>query len=152
MDLSAELEKLIVGHKAAEYIWLAGQRPNPYPALKHASCFVLSSLHEGQPMVLFEAMILGLPIICTDMPGPRDVLQGRYGMIVENSEDGVLGGLAAAELGTIPKEHFEPSEYVESALNQFLTQNLTDSNHAGPRSESAGHYDDLSSHDPRKEL
>lgn len=78
-------------------------------------------------MVLFEAMILGLSIICTDMPGPRDVLQDRYGMIVENSEDGLLGGLAAAELGMVPKEHFEPSAYVESALNQFLTQNLTES-------------------------
>lgn len=124
--LRYELEKLIVGQKASDYIWLAGQRANPYPALKHAHCFVLSSLHEGQPMVLFEAMILGVSIVCTEMPGPRDVLQDRYGLIVENSEDGLLAGLAAAERGELPHEHFDPSTYVASALNQFLTHNLTE--------------------------
>lgn len=122
--LRYELEKLILRQKASGYIWLAGQRQNPYPALQRAQCFVLSSLHEGQPMVLFEAMILGLSIICTEMPGPRDVLQDRFGLIVENSEDGLLGGLTAAGRGTIPSERFEPSDYVESALNQFLTRNL----------------------------
>ncbi|MGP4033796.1 CDP-glycerol glycerophosphotransferase family protein [Pseudarthrobacter sp. 1C304] len=123
--LRYELEKLIQNQKASGYIWLAGQRQNPYPALKHADCFVLSSLHEGQPMVLFEAMILGLSIICTDMPGPRDVLQDRYGLIVENSEDGVLAGLAAAVGGTIPTERFGTSQYVQSALDQFLARNLS---------------------------
>ena len=122
--LRYELEKLIVGHKAAEYIWLAGQRPNPYPALKHASCFVLSSLHEGQPMVLFEAMILGLPIICTDMPGPRDVLQGRYGLVVTNDEDGVLGGLQAAQDGVTPQDVFDAESYAKSALSQFVEANV----------------------------
>jgi CDP-glycerol glycerophosphotransferase len=122
--LRYELEKLIAGHKAAEYIWLAGQRPNPYPALKHASCFVLSSLHEGQPMVLFEAMILGLPIICTDMPGPRDVLQGRYGLIVTNDEDGVVSGLQAAQDGVTPRDVFDSESYAKSALSQFVEANV----------------------------
>jgi CDP-glycerol glycerophosphotransferase len=122
--LRHDLERLIINLGAADFIWLAGQRSNPYPALKHAQCFVLSSLHEGQPMVLFEAMILGLPIVCTEMPGPRDVLQGRYGLIVENSEEGVLAGLVAAENGTIPGEYFDTSEYVDRARNQFLGHNL----------------------------
>ncbi|MGY2746013.1 CDP-glycerol glycerophosphotransferase family protein [Arthrobacter sp. UYCu723] len=122
--LREDLERLIADLGATDFIWLAGQRSNPYPALKHAHCFVLSSLHEGQPMVLFEAMILGLPIVCTDMPGPRDVLQDRYGMIVENSEEGLITGFAAAELGQVPNEYFDTLKYVASARSQFLNHNL----------------------------
>lgn len=34
-----------------------------------ANCFILSSHHEGFPRVLYEAMIFGVPIITTDLPG-----------------------------------------------------------------------------------
>lgn len=122
--LRYELEKLIAVQQASDYVWLAGQRLNPYPALKHAQCFVLPSLHEGQPMVLFEAMVLGLPIVCTEMPGPRDVLQDRYGLMVDNSEAGLLRGLTAAQLGAVPNDHFDTSGYVAGALDQFIKFNL----------------------------
>ena len=39
----------------------------------HARCFVLPSVNEGFPMVLLEAMAYGLPILCSDIPGTRQV-------------------------------------------------------------------------------
>lgn len=39
----------------------------------HARAFVLPSLNEGFPMVLLEAMAYGLPILCSDIPGTRQV-------------------------------------------------------------------------------
>ena len=124
--LRNDLEHQIRTSGADEYIMMAGQRLNPYPALSKASAFVLSSLHEGQPMVLFEAMILGLPIICTDMPGPRDVLQNRFGQIVENSADGLLSGLKALRTDSIPRGLFDSSAYVAEAKSQFMRTTLVE--------------------------
>ena len=39
----------------------------------HARCFVLPSVNEGFPMVMLEAMAYGLPILCSDIPGTRQV-------------------------------------------------------------------------------
>ena len=39
----------------------------------HARCFVLPSVNEGFPMVMLEAMAYSLPILCSDIPGTRQV-------------------------------------------------------------------------------
>ena len=44
--------------------------------------FIMTSKKEGFPMVLLEAKNYGLPIVCFDIPGTRD--------IVKNGEDGFL--------------------------------------------------------------
>ena len=118
--LKADLQNLISRLGAKGYILLAGQRSNPYPALAAADAFIMSSLHEGQPMVLFEAMILGRKIVCTDMPGPRGVLQDKFGMIVENSEEGLVEGLMALSRDAVPSEPFDWQGYVDDATRIFL--------------------------------
>ncbi len=57
---------------------------NPYPYMRRAAVFVLSSSWEGLPTVLIEALALGAPIVSTDCPdGPREILaDGKYGQLV----------------------------------------------------------------------
>lgn len=76
---------------------LLGFTENPYPYLKNADYFVLSSRYEGFPTVLFEAITLKKNIIATDVSGVSEMLEnGKLGMIVENSEEGIYTGMKQA--------------------------------------------------------
>ena len=79
---------------------LPGFVVNPYAFLGRASLFVLSSLWEGSPTVLTEAMALGVPVVATDCPsGPRELLRGgQIAPLVPVSDPEAL---AAAMLDTL---------------------------------------------------
>ena len=68
----------------AEDVSLPGVVDNPIAWFAKSDLFVLSSRCEGQSLVLIEALIAGIPIVCTDCPsGPREVLEnGRFGVLV----------------------------------------------------------------------
>lgn len=57
---------------------------NPWAWMAKSDLFVLSSRWEGFPMVLAEALAVGVPVVATDCPsGPREILEdGRYGTLV----------------------------------------------------------------------
>jgi len=64
---------------------MPGRVNNPYPILKKADIYVLSSRSEGFPVALCEAMGIGLPCISFDCPtGPSDIIKnGKNGILVE---------------------------------------------------------------------
>ena len=81
----------------AETSTLFGFTNNPYPVIKNADFYILSSRYEGFPTVLFEAITLKKRIIATDVSGVREMLEdGKLGLIVENSEDGIYEGMKKA--------------------------------------------------------
>lgn len=47
-------------------IFLKGARKDVLECIKTSSLFVMSSIYEGFPNALLEAMAIGLPVICTD--------------------------------------------------------------------------------------
>ncbi len=78
------LQERVLRSPCAEDIELVGHRDNPYPYMRAADLFVMSSSWEGFGNVLIEAMCLGTPIVATDCPhGPREILEdGRLGCLV----------------------------------------------------------------------
>ncbi len=71
-------------------------KDNIYPYIKNANLYISSSISESFGMSIVEALILGVPIISTNITSLEDIIsQGHEQgvMIVENSYDGVYNGL-----------------------------------------------------------
>ncbi len=80
---------------------------NPWPLMRQAAVLAMSSRFEGLPIVLVEALALGLPIVSVDCPsGPRELLKnGQYGMLVHSSPEELANGLQIVlERETTPAE------------------------------------------------
>lgn len=70
-----ELEELARELQIENDVHFLGFQENPFVYLKNSNVFVMSSLHEGFPNAMAEAMACGLPIVSTDcLSGPREIL------------------------------------------------------------------------------
>lgn len=74
-ELRADLEATVRECGVADRVVMPGFIANPYPLMRNAQMFVLSSNSEGFPNALVESMALGLPVIATNAPsGPSEIL------------------------------------------------------------------------------
>ena len=79
-----EIEDLIYKLDLRANVYMPGFKKNPYKWIKHSALLVSSSLTEGFPNNLLEALCLKTPIVSTDCPGgARELLDnGKWGCIV----------------------------------------------------------------------
>lgn len=81
------LQNLIANLHIEDSFILLGQKQNPYPYIKNADLFALSSRYEGLPTVILEALCLHVPCISTNVAGVASVLKSDFGIITDNNED-----------------------------------------------------------------
>jgi glycosyltransferase involved in cell wall biosynthesis len=81
---SSKLKSLVSKLNLDDDVAMPGFVKNPYPYIKQASAYVLSSAWEGLPTVTIEALALGTPVVATDCPsGSAEILDnGKYGTLV----------------------------------------------------------------------
>ncbi|HEC1885048.1 TPA: CDP-glycerol glycerophosphotransferase family protein [Campylobacter jejuni] len=118
--LREDLENLIRDLKLDKKVFLLGRIFNPFPYLKKADCFVMSSNHEGQPMTLLEALVLDKAIVATDIPGNISVLEGRGGLIVKNSKEGLVNGMEKIINQSTKTFYFNVREYNSQCLKKLV--------------------------------
>ncbi len=87
-----ELERLSAELGINNDVDLPGFQANPYPFMRCAAVFVLSSLYEGLGNVLLEALALGAPVVSTACPvGPDEIItDGVTGLLVPPANDEAL--------------------------------------------------------------
>jgi glycosyltransferase involved in cell wall biosynthesis len=106
----ATLEQYIKNQGLEQRVVLPGFMRNPYPYINNARCLVLSSLHEGFPVILIEALGLGRPVISTDCEtGPREIIvQGENGLLVPTNDVAALAdALDQVCLDDVLHTHFQ---------------------------------------------
>lgn len=94
--LEAELKNWVCSHGLQNVVTLTG-RIEPGQVREYyacADCFALASFAEGMPLVLMEAMAMGVPCVATQIAGIPELLHDeREGLLVAAGDE---VGLAAA--------------------------------------------------------
>ena len=101
---TAQLMTLATELGVAHDVALPGFVVNPFAYMARAAVFALSSINEGLPGVLIQAMACGCPVVSTDCPsGPTEILAGgRYGRLVPPGDAAALAAAIAATLDARP--------------------------------------------------
>ena len=86
--LMMKISIFIKKNNMSNYVFLYGNKENPYPYFKQANLFYIGSYHEAAPMVYAEAMILGCPVLTTKTCSAEELV-GENGFVCENSEAGI---------------------------------------------------------------
>ena len=110
---------------------LLGYRRDVADILAAADIFVLPSHFEGLPMSVIEAMLCALPVVATDIHGPREqVVEGETGLLVPVQDPAALA-TALSRLATDPalrsdmgeaglaraREHFDEHRIIARTLD-----------------------------------
>jgi glycosyltransferase involved in cell wall biosynthesis len=108
------LQALISNAGLSHKFLLSGYRKSAYHYLPHFNVFVLSSLTEGLPITILEAMQAEVPIIATRVGGIPAVLgKGKLGILIEPADPKALADaiirvwsdpVAAMEMGKKARE------------------------------------------------
>ena len=77
----------------------------------HARCFVLPSVNEGFPMVLLEAMAYGLPILCSDIPGTRQVYLPEKDYFKVKNVDSLFAAITRLLDSPNEPQHYDLEKY-----------------------------------------
>ncbi len=79
----------------ADSVVFAGFDINPWKYVRSSHLFVCSSWSEGFSTAATEALIVGTPVCTVEVSGMKEMLgeQNEYGVVTENSEDGLFEGI-----------------------------------------------------------
>ena len=105
--------------KEVPNIEFLGAKKNPYPYLNQSDCFILSSDFEGYPVVFIESMILGKPIITTEVSDSKTEIKDKFGIVVEKSEEGIYQGMKQYLEYGFNMKPFDPEEYNQNILKKL---------------------------------
>ena len=79
----------------SERIIFTGFQAEPYPIVANFDLFMMSSLYEGLPVAMMEAMALGKPVVAPDVGGIKEAVQdGVNGLLVNAAEPRALADKA----------------------------------------------------------
>lgn len=90
--LLLDLRRKVAEDNLSQWIILMGGTDNPYPYIRMSDLLVVTSHYESQPMVILEALTLGVPVLSTKFSSSEEIIlqNKRYGTICENSVESLV--------------------------------------------------------------
>lgn len=98
-ELRPALEALVKSLGIGDRVVFAGARPDVERVLRAMDVFVSSSLWEGLPTVMMEAMAAGVPVVATDIRGNSDLVHhGETGWLAPPAQPEAMASQIAHAL------------------------------------------------------
>jgi len=113
------LEQCAESHGISRDVRFLGMRTDVYSLMTAFDIFVLPSLHEGVPMVLLEAMALGIPVVASRVGGIPEILEDRKEALLVPARN--AEALATA-IGSVAGSIELRDELIRSARARVQTQ------------------------------
>lgn len=117
-ELEDTLKTYVTELSLDDKVHFLGQLDNPFATIAACDAFLLSSIHEGQPMVLLECLVLNKPILATDTPGCAGLLKG-YGLLARNDVENFVMGMKEIRTGYKPPKAFDYKAYNQEAIRML---------------------------------
>jgi glycosyltransferase involved in cell wall biosynthesis len=88
------VERMINEEGLSGRIFLPGYVKNVWSWMKRADVFVSVSLFEGMPNTVMEAMACGCPIVASDIPQHREIMdEGEATFVLSSDPDAIASGI-----------------------------------------------------------
>ena len=131
------LEQFVRENRLQDSVLMPGFIENPYPYLREADLLACSSNSEGFSTFLTEGVVLGKPIVSTDVSGVRELLgDSEFGLVTENDDEAFCRGYEqmlrdpALRASYSDRANMRSSDFSAKALTnrteQFFTKLLED--------------------------
>lgn len=104
------IEKVISNYKLTSQVEMLGAKTQDEVAklLGTADCYIQSSISEGIPVAIMEAMACELPVISTNITGiPELVLDGETGILVEPKDVSAMASALETLYKKTPEQRLE---------------------------------------------
>lgn len=113
----------------AELVWLPGAREDIADVMPFFSLFAMTSIAEGTPVVILEAMASGLPVVATKVGGiPEVVIDNQTGKLVNAADPNAFAQALSAYLlapeilaqqGAAGRQRVEEIYSIEAMLGSY---------------------------------
>lgn len=120
------LEDLAQSLGVSRSIRFLGYRTDIPALLQAADLFVFPSFQEGLPVSLMEAMAAGLPAVCSDIRGNRDLIEDGKGGLLRDPKDPDAFAAAIEKMLVHPGMRRGMGHYNRTAVQSFRTQRVLD--------------------------
>lgn len=104
-----------------ERVMFTGNKRNPFPYVKAGSVYAMTSISEGLPMALVEALAIGVPVVSVNCKtGPAEILHSDMAVAEGMTEGNYFCadyGILTPELSPVKNlDEFAPIEDAEKAM------------------------------------
>lgn len=116
-----EVEKNYISENGlSNKVFFHGWTERPFEKIKLADCLVMTSTFEGFPLTLVESLSYGIPVICSDINGPNEIINKDNGILYER---GNINQLSSVLKSMICKDIIFNQQHVKESCNKFSSNN-----------------------------
>lgn len=131
--MESGLREMTQSAQMTDTVVFYGQQENPYPYMAGADLLLMTSFHEAAPMVIEEAVSLGVPVLTTRTTSSEEmVIAAQAGWVCDNDQAALtaaLTGILADPEGLAEKKKWLQSRIMDNTVAQTQFLRLIEEQH-----------------------